>query len=1147
MNPLGCFLVFFCLGLNTAFAATQSNSKVQADRVVARPDLRATAALAGHVPAWAVSANDRGAIAPDSELRLTFLLSRSPEMQASFTQLLRDQQDPASPRYHQWLTPQQVGEQYGPTQHDVDALTSWLGSQGLKVVETSPSRIFVHVAAPASTVGSALATSFHTFSVGGKARISATADPSIPAAFASIVSSIAGLADADIRPMVHGQAMAMTAPVQQNPVQPLFTNGANHYITPGDFATIFDLKPVYSAGYTGTGQKVAVIGRSRVASSDITEFESNTGLTNNVPNVVIPTTGTDPGLTNDDDQAEATLDVERVLGTAPGVQADLVVSSRSAGGVYNAASYEVETLLDPVMNISFGACEAYQGASGVSLWDTLFAQAASEGISVFVSAGDTGAAGCDDNFGTPPAYQFLSINYLCASSYATCVGGTEFADTANPTQYWATTNGAGLATALGYIPEGAWNEINVGVSSTSYIVASGGGGASIYVPKPAWQIGTGVPADNARDVPDVSFPASFHDAYYGCFAAGGGDCGANHFYYYFGTSAGTPSMAAVTALLNQKTGGSQGNLNPLLYRLASSSPAAYHDAAPANIPGIVCVINTPGICNNSTPGASQLTGGLAGYALTPGYDQATGLGSLDVANFLTAAAAVTNPNLAPTTLQFQGNATTLSNTQTTTLSAAVTSSTAGTPTGTVQFYANGRALGAPVAVSSGMAVMSAVSFPAAGGYFISATYSGDSVYAPSTAAGYQLTVTGLASTTSVKISSAAIPVGTTATFTATVTGGSGSVVPTGTVRFYAPGSTNDEFAAVVPLSNGTATSPPITFPYIGSYSLTAMYVGDSVYSKSNSTTAAFSVQKLVSNLQLISDSGNNPAPIGTGGGEHYLVVVGPAINGSRAPGSTGTVQLYANGVALGSPIILQPNANPQGSQNSSMVTFPAAGTYAITAAYSGDATFQPANATGPSVTVLSTPAYYQLSVASPTLSITAGAVTKNEDDIVLSSMLGFTGLVNVSCSVVYNDTGVTGTAPSCILGSNAPTISPTLQTPISLKIGTTARGNSKVARLSDGGSSRHNWLPGRGGAAVCGLLFCCLPFRRRRWRMVVMLLVFAAGFNALTGCSSGGSSSSTPPPPAGTTAGHYTVTITASSPGSAAPAPAPVTIALTVN
>jgi hypothetical protein len=1148
MNVIRCTFVLVCLAFQTALASTQSSSTVQADRVAAHPDLRATTLLRGHVPAWAVSATDRGAVAGDTSLRLTFVLSRSPELQASFTQLLADQQNPSSPSYHQWLTPQQVGERYGPTQHDVDGLTGWLGSQGLTVIETTPSRVFVNVVGPASTVASALATSFHTFNDNGKSRMSATVDPSVPTAFASLVTSISGLADTDIRPMHHGQAMAQAVQLQQNGVQPEYTNGVNHYITPGDFATIFDLKPVYNAGYTGAGQRVAIIGRSRVASTDITGFEANTGLATNVPNVIIPTTGSDPGLTNDGDQVEATLDVERVIGTAPAVQADLVISSNSGGGLYAAASYEVETVLDPVMNISFGSCEFYAGASAVSQWDTLYSLAASEGISVFVSSGDTGAAGCDSNFAVPPVYQFASINFLCASSYVTCVGGTEFAEGANSAQYWSSTNGAGLASALGYIPEGAWNELNVGVSNLSYIVASGGGGASIYVPKPAWQTGTGVPGDKARDVPDVSFPSSFHDGYYGCYAGGGGDCAAGRFFFYYGTSAGSPSMAAVTALLNQKAGGSQGNLNPLLYHLAAGSPNAFHDVNPAGINGTFCSINTPSICNNSTPSAHLLTGGLAGYAITTGYDQATGLGSLDVANFLTAAAAVAKSNLAPTTLSVQGNATTISDTQTATFTAVLSSKIAGTPTGTVQFYADGNALGAPVTIVSGMAVTAALPFTAAGSYLISAVYSGDSAYASSTAPGYQLTVTGLPSTTVVTAPNTTIPVGSAQTLNVAVSGGSGTGTPTGVVRVSVSSATFG-ILFTVPLVNGTATTPSITFPAVGSYTISASYHGDSVFSPSIGTGPSITVQRIASVVQL---STSSPS-IGIGGAPSYGVTIlgkaqtPPVITLNPVP--TGSVQLYSNGVALGAPFSLSSSLT-QSPYN----VFSAAGTYSITATFSGDAYWAPSATELPvPLTVLSFPATYNLQVSTKTLSFAAGTTSNfNLDPISVMSLSGFVGAVTLSCSVAYNGTASPVVPPTCSIPNGTVTVNPSSLGGAVLFINSTAPSSNSTALNSERSSGLGTDWRGVAEVSVCGLVLWVLPVRRRGWRALTMLAVLWIGAMGLFGCGGQHSNSATtapvttPPITPATTPGSYTVTITPSTTASG-PAVAPVTISLTIT
>ncbi|NYF79282.1 protease pro-enzyme activation domain-containing protein [Granulicella arctica] len=647
---LSTFVLFGAV-FSAAAQSSQPAQSPQADRIAAHPNLRPTTRLAGHLPAWANSANDAGVVPDNTSLRLTFVLARSPERQAAFTQLLADQQNPASSSYHHWLTPQQIGTLYGPTQHDLDALTVWLTSQGLTVTAIAPSRVFVTVEAPASTVANALSITFHYFNLpaatgepAAKPRLSATSNPAIPVAFATLVTSISGLADIPLHPMSQSHSMAMPP---SSALHPDYTySSTQHFLTPGDFATIFDITSIYNSGINGAGQKVAIIGGSRVANTDISEFESLIGATANLPNVIIPPTGTDPGIAANTDQGEAVLDVIRVLGTAPSAQADLVVSGNlvSTSGIYIAAEYEVQTLLDPIMNISFSSCEASTaGQSDVNSWNTLFSQAAAEGISVFISSGDSGAATCDKAFTTPPTTQQLSINTLCASSYATCVGGTELNDTANLSAYWSSTDSSNGSSALSYIPEGGWNEPTTSTGAT--IIAASGGGASIYIAKPSWQTGTGVPSDSHRDVPDMSFPAAGHNGYFACYAYGGGDCANSHFQVFAGTSASAPSMAGVTALLNQKIGTSQGNLNPLLYHLAALASSPFHDATPATSGVAGCSLATPSMCNNSTPGVTSLTGGLAGYALTTGYDQVTGLGSLDVANFLGGAASVTGISL----------------------------------------------------------------------------------------------------------------------------------------------------------------------------------------------------------------------------------------------------------------------------------------------------------------------------------------------------------------------------------------------------------------------------------------------------------------------------------------------------------------------
>ena len=385
---------------------------------------------------------------------------------------------------------------------------------------------------------------------------------------------------------------------------------------PRDFDTIYDVP----SSLTGAGVTIGIVSWSRTNFADFDNFRSKTGAAFPNPTEVVPTAygGIDPGPAytappsgsiSIGGQAEATLDVLRAGSVAPGANLLLVVSSpRGANdGIGADAQYLVNTSPVPaqVMTISFGACESAAGSGGVAFWDNLFQTAAAEGISVFVSSGDSGAAGCDTAFTAPPAMpKANSPNYICSSSYATCVGGTQFADTASPSTYWSSTNGAGYLSALGYIPEGAWNE------STTTSVAATGGGVSTVIATPSWQTGTGVPsARPAATRPTSPFPPPATMAISPAWPPSPAAVASPR----MAASASSPSpeprpprpaWPASPRCSIRNSALRKATSIPQIYPLAASAPSAFHDATVASSGVSGCSVNTASICNNSVPGGT---------------------------------------------------------------------------------------------------------------------------------------------------------------------------------------------------------------------------------------------------------------------------------------------------------------------------------------------------------------------------------------------------------------------------------------------------------------------------------------------------------------------------------------------------------------
>jgi pseudomonalisin len=561
------------------------------DRITRFIDDEQTVTLRGNVHPLAIAQYDAGVVAPDFPMdHMLLTLLPDDAQQDALNQLLDAQHNPESPYYHQWLTPEQYGERFGISDADTAQLVGWLQGHGMEVEEVTAGRRSIVFSGTAAQVQSAFHTQIHTYKIGDEVHHANAKDPEIPAALAQVVGGVVSLHDFRSEPM-HGL-------VRKPSPSPDFTSGSSHYLAPADFATIYDLAPLYQQSINGNGQSVAIVARSDIKIADARQFRTFFGLPANDPQIIV--NGTDPGVLDSDEETEADLDVEWSGAVARNATIKFVVSksTNTSDGVDLSAQYIVNHNLASVISASFSLCEAALGSSGNSFFNSLWQQAAMQGMTVLVSSGDSGAAGCDFASASMATHR-RAVNGLCSTPYSVCVGGTEFNDVSNPALYWSSSNASGTqASALSYIPEVVWNESGPGEG----LWASGGGASAVYA-KPSWQAGTGVPADGKRDVPDVALTAAGRDGYL-IYTNGG-------LYVVGGTSATSPSFAGVMALVVQHTSARQGNGNIAFYSLASKQRAGgasvFHDISSGN---------------NNVPGQ-------AGFSATKGYDQATGLGSID--------------------------------------------------------------------------------------------------------------------------------------------------------------------------------------------------------------------------------------------------------------------------------------------------------------------------------------------------------------------------------------------------------------------------------------------------------------------------------------------------------------------------------------
>ncbi len=608
---------FTVLLLTGSFVTLRSQTTVD-DRLVT---------LAGNTRPEANAANDLGEVSDDLGIdHMMLQLKRSPQQEQAVEKFIAELHDPKSPNFHKWLTADDFGRNYGLAESGVRTVTSWLESQGFTVNSVYPNAMVIDFSGNAGQVRRAFHTSIHNLSVNGVHHIANFADPQIPAALAPAVAGIVSMHDFRPHKMIRAKYTSANNGLPYNAV------------APPDLATIYDFNPLFAKGITGTGQTIAVIEDSDLyRMSDWTTFRTTFGLsqyTSGSLAIVQPAPASginncfDPGVTGDD--GEAILDAEWSTAAAPG--AAIVVASCAdtdvTFGLFIAEQNLVNESNPPaIVSLSYGGCEAENGAALNASTNALYQQAVAEGISVFVAAGDEGAADCDAGF--PSATHGIGVNANASTPYNVAVGGTDFSDVLSGTvgTYWSQTNTSTWGSALSYIPEIPWNDSCAGSLLSTYmgfptvygtggfctsdaainggfvvVVASGGGpsncatgvpatygvsdGTCAGFAKPAWQTGvSGIPKDGVRDLPDVSMFAADGAAWghYAivCFSDlgnGGSRCTGDpgNWSGFGGTSVASPIMAGTQALVNQNAGGKQGNPNVVYYALAAATPGIFH-------------------------------------------------------------------------------------------------------------------------------------------------------------------------------------------------------------------------------------------------------------------------------------------------------------------------------------------------------------------------------------------------------------------------------------------------------------------------------------------------------------------------------------------------------------------------------------------
>jgi subtilase family serine protease len=697
---LGCALALTVT--LSAGAAGQGSSRQPS--ITKKIDETRMTRLAGNVRREANSQNDRGAVGDSMQLQhLQLLLQRPADSEAALDAFMDRQQTPGNPDYHNYLTAEQLGAKYGPSSADIATVRGWLEMHGFQVNGISSSGMRIDFSGTAGQITESFRTEIHQLEVNGAKHFGNMQDPAIPEALSSVVAGIAQLNDFKPRAL-RTPIVPMTAKgAPRTAVSPDFTvNAAYQLVVPADLATIYDYNPLFRSGNAGQGQTVVLLERTDLFSNaDYTTFRKTFGLDaykSSKFSVVHPGGCTDPGVLVGDD-GEATVDVEWAAASAPAANIELASCQDTSTnfGPFIALQALLEQWNRPaIVSLSYGGPESEQGASGNLQVYQLYQQAAAEGVSVFISAGDSGAA--SDSQNEEFADHGIDVSGLASTPFNLAAGGTDYADSFLGTNanFWKPTNTAVFGSAKSYIPEIPWNDSCASQLITTVLgftvpygtagscnsaagegfldTAAGSGGPSACAygtptnppqtsgtcrgyKKPSWQKGVyGNPNDGVRDLPDVSMFAAngvwghYYVLCYSDAAGGGAPCTGSpaNWAGAGGTSFVAPILAGVQALVNQRWGGYQGNPNYAYYALANFEYGKRGNAScnSTNGTGRSCTfhdvtlgdmdVNCRGKVNCFLPSGTNGVLSVSSkkdqpaYAAAPGWDFATGLGTLDV-------------------------------------------------------------------------------------------------------------------------------------------------------------------------------------------------------------------------------------------------------------------------------------------------------------------------------------------------------------------------------------------------------------------------------------------------------------------------------------------------------------------------------------